>query len=217
MAREYFSILHPVNAEIEVKNSRFLCVLAPCDDETDARALIEQQRKKHWNARHHCSAFILGPRGDVRRSNDDGEPSGTAGMPMLDVLAGAGLTDVVAVVTRWFGGTLLGTGGLVKAYGDAVRAALEVAQRCTYREVNLWHVDVPLAFVGRVEHAVRGLGARIDDVDYGLIDADGQAGSARLRYALSASASEVADAAVAQVLSGSASIVADGQAWVLVE
>ena len=84
-------------------------------------------RAQHWDARHHCSAFVLGPRSELQRSSDDGEPAGTAGAPMLEVLRGAGVSDVAAVVTRWFGGTLLGAGGLVRAYGDAVRAALAEA------------------------------------------------------------------------------------------
>ena len=86
---------------------------------------MERVRSTSRDARHHCTAFVLGPDGTTTRSNDDGEPSGTAGAPMLEVLRGRGLTDVVAVVTRWFGGTLLGTGGLIRAYGDAVSLALE--------------------------------------------------------------------------------------------
>lgn len=156
-----------VSTEIEVKRSRFLCVLEPVWDETSARAVVETARKTHWDARHHCSAFILGARRDVRRSNDDGEPSGTAGMPMLDVLVGAELTNVVGVVTRWFGGTLLGTGGLVKAYGDAVREAVAAASIDTYERRRVVAVDLPVADVGRVEHAVRSEGAVVQGVTYG--------------------------------------------------
>ncbi len=95
------------------------------------------------DARHHCTAFVLGPDGTTMRSNDDGEPSGTAGAPMLEVLRGRGLTDVVAVVTRWFGGTLLGTGGLIRAYGDAVSLALDGASlvRMELREGLVVEVD----------------------------------------------------------------------------
>ena len=125
----FTTLAGPAIAEIEVKHSRFLCELTPVgagdDDasEVAARAVVEAARKQHWDARHHCSAFVLGPQRQVRRSNDDGEPSGTAGAPMLEALVASGLSDVVAVVTRWFGGTLLGAGGLVRAYGDVVRAA----------------------------------------------------------------------------------------------
>src|SRR5699024_1218857 len=99
--------------------------LARVSTETEARDVVERLRKQYWDARHHCSAFILGPQGQVQRSSDDGEPAGTAGAPMLEVLRGAEVSDVVAVVTRWFGGVLLGTGGLIRAYSDAVRAGLD--------------------------------------------------------------------------------------------
>ena len=107
-----------------VLRSRFLAHVARAETEAAARAVIAEARAAHHDARHHCSAFVLGADAMLRRSNDDGEPSGTAGRPMLDVLGGRGLSDVVVVVTRWFGGTLLGTGGLTRAYGDATAAAL---------------------------------------------------------------------------------------------
>lgn len=100
MVERYTTIARAVQAEIEAKRSRFLCDLVPVASEDEARAVVERARKEHWDARHHCSAFVLGPAAAIRRSNDDGEPSGTAGTPMLDVLTGADLTDVVVVVTR---------------------------------------------------------------------------------------------------------------------
>ena len=120
----YRTIAAPVSATIEARRSRFLADLARAPTEEEARAVIDAARRAHHDARHHCSAFILGVDGRVERSNHDGEPSGTAGAPMLEVLRGSGLSDVVVVVTRWFGGTLLGTGGLIRAYSDAVAAAL---------------------------------------------------------------------------------------------
>ena len=123
----YLTVARDAEAEIEVKRSRFLCTLARVADEDAARAVVDRLRKRHWDAGHHCSAFVIGARGEVQRSSDDGEPAGTAGAPMLEVLRGHEVTDVVAVVTRWFGGTLLGAGGLVRAYGDAVRAGLEAS------------------------------------------------------------------------------------------
>src|SRR5699024_3604111 len=130
MIPSYRTIARSATAEIEVKRSRFRCDLTRVETEEAAREAISRARSQFWDARHHCSAFLLGPEGaaeSMERSSDDGEPAGTAGAPMLEVLRGAGLRDVVAVVTRWFGGTLLGAGGLVRAYSDAVRAAVEVA------------------------------------------------------------------------------------------
>src|SRR5690606_9229274 len=138
-------------AEIEVKHSRFLCTLQRVTSEEQARALVARLRKEHWDARHHCSAFVIGPEASLQRSSDDGEPAGTAGAPMLEVLRGAGVSDVAAVVTRWFGGTLLGAGGLVRAYGDAVRAALDevgTLRRSLVRELAL---ELDHADAGRVE------------------------------------------------------------------
>jgi len=163
----YLTLAHDAEAEIEAKRSRFLCTLVRVDDEAAARAVVERLRKRHWDARHHCSAFVIGPPpGQVERSSDDGEPAGTAGAPMLEVLRGAGVSDVVAVVTRWFGGTLLGAGGLVRAYGDAVRAALDEAgtlRRSLVREhlLELDHTDA-----GRVESELRTRGVAVLDTTY---------------------------------------------------
>ena len=210
MVERYTTIARAVQAEIEAKRSRFLCDLVPVASEDEARAVVERARKEHWDARHHCSAFVLGPAADIRRSNDDGEPSGTAGTPMLDVLTGADLTDVVAVVTRWFGGTLLGTGGLVKAYSDAVRAALDEARLVHYeRQVRLT-CQVMLADVGRVENALRAAGFVVADVDYVTHAAAGRAG---LAVAAPSDALERADAALAELTSGEAAFARVGQTW----
>ncbi|MFT4164244.1 MAG: YigZ family protein [Microlunatus sp.] len=155
-------------AEIEVKRSRFLCRVARVESEEDARAVIAEERRAYGTAGHHCSAFILGPDAGILRSNDDGEPSGTAGPPILDALQGAQLSDAVAVVTRWFGGTLLGTGGLVQAYGDATRAALAVAgARCRELRQRL-ETTVDFAIAGRLEDQLRRVAAIEVDYDTGL-------------------------------------------------
>lgn len=164
----YLSVARDAEAEIEVKRSRFRCTLVRVEDEAAARAVVDRLRKQHWDARHHCSAFRIGPPpSPIDRSSDDGEPAGTAGAPMLDVLRGAEVSDVVAVVTRWFGGTLLGAGGLVRAYGDAVRAALDEAgllRRSLLREhlLELEHADA-----GRIESELRARGIEVLDTAYG--------------------------------------------------
>ena len=116
--------------ELEIKRSRFITVLRRAPDEDAARALVSELRKEFHDARHHCSAFVLGPDRSIQRSNDDGEPSGTAGIPMLEALIRretqpgvSDLSDVSAVVVRYFGGILLGAGGLVRAYSESVSAA----------------------------------------------------------------------------------------------
>ncbi|GGU06582.1 YigZ family protein [Nocardioides albus] len=155
-------------AEIEEKRSRFLCTLARVEDEADARAVVERLRKQHWDARHTCSAFRIGPPPQpVERSNDDGEPAGTAGAPMLEVLRGTGVSDTVAVVTRWFGGTLLGAGGLVRAYSDAVRTALDEVGTRRRELVREYRIEVPYDASGRLETDLRSSGVAVLDTSYG--------------------------------------------------
>ena len=110
--------------EIVEKKSRFLAYIFPVDTEEQALERIAQIRREHYSARHNCFAYVIGEKNEIERCSDDGEPSGTAGRPMLEVLTGQGIHNAVAIVTRYFGGTLLGTGGLVRAYTDAVKAGL---------------------------------------------------------------------------------------------
>ncbi|MCB0908108.1 MAG: YigZ family protein [Nocardioidaceae bacterium] len=162
----YLTLARDGDAEIEVKRSRFRCTLARVEVEADARAVVERLRREHWDARHHCSAFVLGPDAAVQRSSDDGEPAGTAGAPMLEVLRGREVSDVVAVVTRWFGGVLLGAGGLVRAYGDAVRAALDEVGVQHRRLLAEWAIDLGHAEAGRVESDLRSRGITVVDAAY---------------------------------------------------
>ncbi|WP_199442159.1 YigZ family protein [Umezawaea beigongshangensis] len=153
--------------EIEIQRSRFLCSLARVTDDDEAGAFISAVRKEHWSASHNCSAFRVGPDGGSQRSSDDGEPAGTAGVPMLEVLVRRELTDTVAVVTRYFGGTKLGAGGLVRAYGRAVSEAVDAIgtlrrARFAALEVVAEHTDA-----GRLDNALRAAGHRVSDVVYG--------------------------------------------------
>ncbi len=140
-----------LRSEIEVKRSRFLAVVARVDSPGDAREVINAERTRYPDARHHCSAFAVSVRGaqPILHSSDDGEPAGTAGRPMLEIIMGVPLLDVVAVVTRYFGGTLLGTGGLVRAYSDAVRTCFEGASLVERRMVPQYRALLPHAEAGR--------------------------------------------------------------------
>lgn len=144
------TIATAVEHELVVKKSVFLTHLAPVASMEDADAIIARIRKDRWDARHHCTAMVLGVNADRQRSSDDGEPSGTAGVPMLEVLRHRNVTDVVAVVSRWFGGTLLGAGGLVRAYTAAVARALDGATVLQRRVLTRVTVDVAHAEAGRV-------------------------------------------------------------------
>ena len=128
MSAYYYTVDNESQGEITEKKSRFICTLKHVETEEDAAAFINSIKKKYYDARHNCSAYILGGRQETVRSSDDGEPSGTAGRPMTDIMLGNGLSNVCAVVTRYFGGTLLGTGGLIRAYSQAVKEALNNAE-----------------------------------------------------------------------------------------
>ena len=116
-----------INYEETIKGSRFLSELFPCSSQAEARELVKSQKAKYADATHVVHAFVIGPGAEVMGMSDDGEPSGTAGRPALDVLRGRGCTNTVLTITRWFGGTLLGTGGLVKAYGNGAKGVLAAA------------------------------------------------------------------------------------------
>ncbi len=159
-----------VRHELTVRRSRFITVLRRVADEEAARILVTELGREFHDARHHCSAFVLGPERSLRRSNDDGEPSGTAGGPMLDALLKrdtsppgatqpvAGLSDVCAVVVRYFGGVLLGAGGLVRAYSESVASALDAAVLVRRRRLRLFSVTVAHSEAGRLENELRAAG-----------------------------------------------------------
>ena len=160
--------------EISIKRSRFITVLRRVEQESSARELVSELRKEFYDARHHCSAFVIGADRSIQRSNDDGEPSGTAGIPMLDALikreihgpssngsdtsAATDLSDVCAVVVRYFGGILLGAGGLVRAYSESVSTALELVPLVRRERLQLFTVAVPHAQAGRLENDLRSAG-----------------------------------------------------------
>lgn len=202
----YLTIAGDGAAEIEVSRSRFRCALVRVDDEMSARSVVEQARKEHWNARHHCSAYILGPERAIERAHDDGEPPGTGGAPMLEVLRGREVSDVVAVVTRWFGGTLLGTGGLTRAYADAVRAAFETTTLIERVEQELCDVTVDLAAAGRLEHELRSRGAKVLRINYTDV--------ATLELAVPLIAIGVTEEIVAELTEGEAALFRRGRRWV---
>lgn len=149
--------------DLEIKRSHFLGLAARTTSEAQAREFIASRRALYPDARHHCSAFIIAnpDATPTERSNDDGEPSGTAGKPMLEVLRGSQIFDVTVVVTRYFGGTMLGTGGLVRAYSQATAQALEQLSLCKRSQQYLWQLRAPVAEAGRIEAELRAGGANI--------------------------------------------------------
>ena len=163
----YRMMLEGGQAELVEKKSRFIANVRPVESEAEAVAFIDEMKKKYWDARHNCSAFVIGTKAELTRCSDDGEPSGTAGRPMLDVLLGRELHNVCAVVTRYFGGTLLGTGGLVRAYGGAVQEGLKncvVLEKCLARK---WKVGTDYSGLGKVQYILAEAELPILDSEYG--------------------------------------------------
>lgn len=197
-----------VTHEFEVKRSRFIGWVARATTEEEARAVIAAAREEYPDARHHCSAFIVHQDGaqPIERSSDDGEPSGTAGKPMLEVLKGSGMQDVVAVAIRYFGGIKLGTGGLVSAYTASVADTLEQVTRVTREVRELGTVDFPHAEAGRIESELRTAGIDVVDVEYGR--------AATYTLAFAPGECERVDALLAAVTHGGAEMKEAGYRWV---
>ena len=166
MDTPYRTIATTGSAELEIRKSRFICTIGRASSDEEARQFIAELKKQYWDASHNCTAYVIGDRGDVQRTSDDGEPSGTAGVPMLTVLTKRGLTDTVAVVTRYFGGTKLGAGGLIRAYGQAVSAAIDRVGIVERRELAQVTITASFEDAGRPENALRSEGREPDDVTY---------------------------------------------------
>lgn len=145
--------------EIIEKKSRFIATVRPVKSEEEASAFIAEIKKKYWNATHNCSAFVVGEHNEIQRSSDDGEPAGTAGHPMRDVLLGEGIHDAAVVVTRYFGGTLLGTGGLVRAYSRSVQAGLAACCVLEKKKGFLLEMETDYSGIGKIQYLLgqRGL------------------------------------------------------------
>ncbi len=152
--------------EIVEKKSRFIARVQAVQTEEEAAAFIESERKRFWDARHHCYAYILGEQGQTRRYSDDGEPSGTAGRPILEVLAGSGIRNLAVVVTRYFGGTLLGTGGLVRAYTQAAQAGLANSRVAVMRYGFALTVGTDYNGIGKLQYLLGQRGIPIDESEY---------------------------------------------------
>ncbi|MCQ4213919.1 MULTISPECIES: YigZ family protein [Streptomyces] len=153
--------------ETEINRSRFLCALAPAATEEEAQAFVARVRKEHPTATHNCYAYVIGADASVQKASDDGEPGGTAGVPMLQMLTRREIRYAVAVVTRYYGGVKLGAGGLIRAYGGAVGEALDAIGTVTRRRFRIATVTVDHARAGKMQNDLRATGRDVRDVRYG--------------------------------------------------
>ena len=166
MLLKYKAVYQGGENEIVEKKSRFIATVIPAEDEKTALEFIESMKKKYWNATHNCYAYVIGERNELQRCSDDGEPGGTAGRPMLDVLLGEEIHNVAVVVTRYFGGTLLGTGGLVRAYSSATKAGLESSVIITKIYGVKLRIETDYTGLGKIQYILGQRGLKVLDSEY---------------------------------------------------
>ena len=166
MRQSYLEVYEGGEGELVEKKSRFIATVRPARSEEEAAVFMEEMKKKYWNASHNCTAFCIGRGNELTRCSDDGEPGGTAGRPMLDVLLGEGIHNVCVVVTRYFGGTLLGTGGLVRAYSGAVREGLKNSVILNKRPGKEAKILCDYNGLGKLQYIARQMKLPVLDTEY---------------------------------------------------
>ena len=162
----YKIVIEGGEGEIVEKKSRFIATVQPVETEEEAVAFFDSMKKKYWDARHNCSAFVIGSKNELTRCSDDGEPSGTAGRPMLEVLLGQEVHNVAVVVTRYFGGVLLGTGGLVRAYTKAVQEGLANSEIATLAYGTRMKIETDYNGIGKLQYILGKEGVSILNSEY---------------------------------------------------
>ncbi|MEH6940813.1 YigZ family protein [Bacillus sp. JJ722] len=166
MLQEYLTVKGYGEHEIDIKKSRFIAYVDRVTTEEEAQAFIQKIKKKHWDATHNCSAYMIGEHDQIQKANDDGEPSGTAGVPMLEVLKKKGLKDTVVVVTRYFGGIKLGGGGLIRAYGKSTSEGLNATGIVNRKLMRVMHTTVDYTWLGKLENELRSSHFGLKEINY---------------------------------------------------
>ncbi|MBR2853536.1 MAG: YigZ family protein [Clostridia bacterium] len=167
MIQSYITVAGRSSEELIINKSRFIGYAAPCETEDQALSFLREIREAHRSATHHCYAYIIGENANVMRYSDNGEPAGTAGMPIMDVMRTRSIVNCCIVVVRYFGGVLLGTGGLVRAYTQSGQAAVEAAGISRMELTSVEYCEVPYSAWDRVRYASEQLPVRIEDISYG--------------------------------------------------
>ena len=166
MRKDYKTVKGSGEKEIIISKSRFIAYVDRAETEEEAIEFINKIKKMHYNATHNCSCYMIGEHNQIQKANDDGEPSGTAGVPMLEVLKKQGLQDTVVVVTRYFGGIKLGAGGLVRAYGKATTEGIAAAQVVERRLHHVMKVSIDYTWLGKVENEIRNSEYALAEIQY---------------------------------------------------
>lgn len=166
MRADYYTVKDYGESELIIQKSRFLTYVLRAETEDEALEFIQEIKKKHHNANHNCSAYMIGEHDTIQKANDDGEPTGTAGVPMLEVLKKQGLKDTVVVVTRYFGGIKLGGGGLIRAYGRATSEGITATGTVVRKLHHLMRVTIDYTWLGKVENEIRQSSYPLKEISY---------------------------------------------------
>lgn len=166
MLPSYYTVKGYGENEIIIEKSRFIAHIARATSEEEAQDFIQTIKKKHWNATHNCSAYLIGENDQIQKANDDGEPSGTAGVPILEVLKKRHLKDTVVVISRYFGGIKLGAGGLIRAYGKATSEGINAAGVVERRLMKVMHTKVDYTWLGKLENELRSSIYNVKEIHY---------------------------------------------------
>ena len=166
MRADYYTVKNYGESELIIQKSRFLTYVLRAETEDEALEFIQEIKKKHHNANHNCSAYMIGEHDTIQKANDDGEPTGTAGVPMLEVLKKQGLKDTVVVVTRYFGGIKLGGGGLIRAYGRATSEGIAATGTVERKLHHLMKVTIDYTWLGKVENEIRQSPYPLKEISY---------------------------------------------------
>ncbi|MEH7342607.1 YigZ family protein [Bacillus sp. JJ1532] len=166
MLPRYYTVKEYGENEIVIQKSRFIAYVTRAETEAEAQDFIQQIKKKHWDATHNCSAYMIGENDQIQKANDDGEPSGTAGVPILEVLKKKHLKDTAVVITRYFGGIKLGAGGLIRAYGKATSEGIDATGIVERKLMRVMHTKVDYTWLGKLENELRSSVYTIKDIHY---------------------------------------------------
>ncbi len=166
MLSRYFTVKQTGEHEINIQKSHFIAHIKRAETEQEAQEFIQAIKKLHYNATHNCSAYLIGEHDHIQKANDDGEPSGTAGVPILEVLKKRNLKDTVVVVTRYFGGIKLGAGGLIRAYGKATSEGLDAVGIVERKLSQIIHVKIDYTWLGKIEKELRASDYKIKEIHY---------------------------------------------------
>lgn len=166
MLQQYYTVKGYGEKEIVIEKSRFIAYVTRAETEQEAQEFIQTIKKKHWNATHNCSAYLIGENDQIQKANDDGEPGGTAGVPILEVIKKKNLKDTVVVVTRYFGGIKLGAGGLIRAYSKSASEGIKAAGVVRRKLMRVMHTKVDYSWLGKLENELRSSVYTIKEIHY---------------------------------------------------